>query len=173
MLETSNTEQTSAERYGSAGPHGRHPYQGSRVRRSVDQLGRAETARRPVRAEGLEINLVHPRCHDERDLNILHSTCSSGGDNLAALRDRRSVSRCVSSVFPAVSAQLSLTTDQALGHGSKVRDGLVSRSRDRISPGCERYARHTTTICSCRRQSPPSWSRDAGHGFEAVDTDAR
>jgi hypothetical protein len=54
-------------------------------------------------ADSLEINLVHPRCHDVHGPNIPHSTCSSGGGDQAALRDRRGVSRCASA-SPTVSA---------------------------------------------------------------------
>lgn len=51
-------------------------------------------------ADSLEINLVHPGCHDAHGPNIPHSTCSSGGGNQAALRDRRCVSRCRSASPP-------------------------------------------------------------------------
>ena len=54
-------------------------------------------------ADSLEINLVHPGCHDAHGPNIPHSTCSSGGGNQAALRDRGCVSRC-RSASPTVSA---------------------------------------------------------------------
>ena len=53
-------------------------------------------------ADSLEINLVHPGCHDAHGPNIPHSTCSSGGGNQAALRDRKCVSRC-RSASPTVS----------------------------------------------------------------------
>jgi hypothetical protein len=56
-----------------------------------------------ARADSLEINLVHPGCHDLHGPNIPHSTCSSGGGSQAALRDRGGVSRC-ESASPTVSA---------------------------------------------------------------------